>query len=74
MKNHTHVFRFFLFVSLVNVGLILFFTYQTIFLLDNDSFGIILAILLGVNTIAAGLVSIYYLLESILNELKKGNN
>ena len=74
MENHIAVFRTFLFLSLLNVGFILIFSYQTIFLIDNDSFVIILAILLGVNTIGAGLISIYYLLGSILNELKKGNN
>ena len=72
MKKHDYSFLTFAFLYLVNVGLIFFFAYQTL-LSSNDSLGIILAILLKIN-IGAGLTSIYLLLESILNELKKGNS
>ena len=74
MAKHNLYYRVFIFLICVNSFLILLFTHVTIFLSDDKANHIILTLLLVANLIGSGLLSIYHLLELILNELKKRNN
>ncbi|VEP11613.1 hypothetical protein H1P_110063 [Hyella patelloides LEGE 07179] len=75
MTDHNRLYRVFVFLLILNSCVTVFFAWVLVFSsLNSDTFAIILALLVVANLIGAGLMSIYSLLKSIMNELKKKIN